>query len=237
MQRMNCIDLGALRRTALRRAVASSWLAFVLQADPETCPTRRSACQHSVGPAWRNSGRVAEWFKAAVLKTAVGASPPWVRIPPLPPTRSPSICLCVRAVLSPLGASPSPARHFDEPSERRALHMRRRRTIGDVPERVAQSRHRSELAVDLIGSRAKHVPGKARRAVRTEHVADLAQHEARSLGHCDQFELQEHVRRKLAAKATPRDRRNQSDLIIIAECGNRSSASRDDVSDIQKFHA
>ena len=31
-------------------------------------------------------GRVAEWFKAAVLKTAVGATPPWVRIPPLPPT-------------------------------------------------------------------------------------------------------------------------------------------------------
>ena len=30
-------------------------------------------------------GRVAEWFKAVVLKTAVGASPPWVRIPPLPP--------------------------------------------------------------------------------------------------------------------------------------------------------
>jgi TolB-like protein/DNA-binding SARP family transcriptional activator/Tfp pilus assembly protein PilF len=28
---------------------------------------------------------VAEWFKAAVLKTAVGASPPWVRIPPSPP--------------------------------------------------------------------------------------------------------------------------------------------------------
>jgi hypothetical protein len=30
-------------------------------------------------------GRVAEWLKAAVLKTAVGATPPWVRIPPLPP--------------------------------------------------------------------------------------------------------------------------------------------------------
>src|SRR5688572_23858272 len=30
-------------------------------------------------------GEVAEWFKAAVLKTAVGASPPWVRIPPSPP--------------------------------------------------------------------------------------------------------------------------------------------------------
>ena len=31
------------------------------------------------------SGRVAEWFKAAVLKTAVGGSSPWVRIPPRPP--------------------------------------------------------------------------------------------------------------------------------------------------------
>ena len=28
---------------------------------------------------------MAEWFKAAVLKTAVGASLPWVRIPPCPP--------------------------------------------------------------------------------------------------------------------------------------------------------
>ena len=33
----------------------------------------------------RTVGRVAEWFKAAVLKTAVGESSPWVRIPPLPP--------------------------------------------------------------------------------------------------------------------------------------------------------
>ena len=32
-----------------------------------------------------SSGEVAEWFKAAVLKTAVGASSPWVRIPPSPP--------------------------------------------------------------------------------------------------------------------------------------------------------
>ena len=31
-------------------------------------------------------GRVAERFKALVLKTSVGESPPWVRIPPLPPT-------------------------------------------------------------------------------------------------------------------------------------------------------
>src|SRR5690242_7998404 len=30
-------------------------------------------------------GEVAEWFKAAVLKTAVGSRSPWVRIPPSPP--------------------------------------------------------------------------------------------------------------------------------------------------------
>src|SRR3569833_356282 len=30
-------------------------------------------------------GEMAEWFKAAVLKTAVGASSPWVRIPLSPP--------------------------------------------------------------------------------------------------------------------------------------------------------
>ncbi len=30
-------------------------------------------------------GWVAEWFKAAVLKTAGRASAPWVRIPPHPP--------------------------------------------------------------------------------------------------------------------------------------------------------
>jgi hypothetical protein len=32
-----------------------------------------------------SDGEVAEWFKAAVLKTAVGSRPPWVRIPPSPP--------------------------------------------------------------------------------------------------------------------------------------------------------
>jgi hypothetical protein len=32
-------------------------------------------------------GKVAEWFKATVLKTVVGASPPWVRIPPFPPIK------------------------------------------------------------------------------------------------------------------------------------------------------
>ena len=40
-----------------------------------------------VAAAFLRVGRVAEWFKAAVLKTAVGASSPWVRIPPLPPLK------------------------------------------------------------------------------------------------------------------------------------------------------
>ena len=35
------------------------------------------------------SGQVAEWFKATVLKTVVGGSSPWVRIPPCPPLSLP----------------------------------------------------------------------------------------------------------------------------------------------------
>src|SRR4051812_20624223 len=46
--------------------------------------------QHGESPGdWRNvpsnCGEMAERFKAAVLKTAVGASLPWVRIPLSPP--------------------------------------------------------------------------------------------------------------------------------------------------------
>ena len=33
----------------------------------------------------RQNGRLAEWLKAAVLKTVVGESSPWVRLPHLPP--------------------------------------------------------------------------------------------------------------------------------------------------------
>ena len=35
-------------------------------------------------PAGGTKGSVAEWLKALVLKTSVGESLPWVRIPPLP---------------------------------------------------------------------------------------------------------------------------------------------------------
>ena len=35
-----------------------------------------------------SDGRVAEWFKAPVLKTGVPARVPWVRIPPLPPVKA-----------------------------------------------------------------------------------------------------------------------------------------------------
>jgi hypothetical protein len=37
-------------------------------------------------------GRVAEWFKAPVLKTGVPARVPWVRIPPLPPRSNANHC-------------------------------------------------------------------------------------------------------------------------------------------------
>src|SRR3569623_885206 len=45
-------------------------------------------CKASVLAALEDGGafgRVAEWFKAPVLKTGVPARVPWVRIPPLPP--------------------------------------------------------------------------------------------------------------------------------------------------------
>src|SRR5436190_16733959 len=55
--------------------------------------TARLAQLGPAGDRLRRFGRVAEWFKAAVLKTAVGASSPWVRIPPRPPdTRNQSRC-------------------------------------------------------------------------------------------------------------------------------------------------
>src|SRR6266404_6730577 len=44
-------------------------------------PTRRFAKSLN-----SKAGRVAEWFKAPVLKTGVPARVPWVRIPPLPPS-------------------------------------------------------------------------------------------------------------------------------------------------------
>ncbi len=46
-----------------------------------SCALRQAAALTIV---WRRSGRVAEWLKAAVLKTAERASVPWVRIPPRP---------------------------------------------------------------------------------------------------------------------------------------------------------
>ncbi len=47
----------------------------------------RSAARMRSEPRRCRAGRgsVAEWFKALVLKTSVGGTPPWVRIPPLPP--------------------------------------------------------------------------------------------------------------------------------------------------------
>lgn len=56
-------------------------LGFPPQAPTSRCLARSTALSdnHSL------SGRVAEWFKAPVLKTGVPARVPWVRIPPLPP--------------------------------------------------------------------------------------------------------------------------------------------------------
>ena len=47
----------------------------------------------ALGMPARN-GSVAEWFKALVLKTSVGETLPWVRIPPLPPPTLPIVISC-----------------------------------------------------------------------------------------------------------------------------------------------
>src|SRR5690349_459166 len=39
-------------------------------------------------PLNQRCGEMAEWFKAPVLKSGMGASPSWVRIPLSPPARS-----------------------------------------------------------------------------------------------------------------------------------------------------
>ena len=81
-----------------REIVAGAGNRRPLPARPRRSPRRRTAPPATVRPCRSarfqesprpvisgDAGRVAEWFKAAVLKTAVGASSPWVRIPPLPP--------------------------------------------------------------------------------------------------------------------------------------------------------
>ena len=45
----------------------------------------RLPSQTAMARGHNSSGQVAEWFKATVLKTVVGGSSPWVRIPPRPP--------------------------------------------------------------------------------------------------------------------------------------------------------
>lgn len=49
------------------------------------CVARLQSRAHRRARETERNGWVAEWFKAAVLKTAVRVTVPWVRIPPHPP--------------------------------------------------------------------------------------------------------------------------------------------------------
>ena len=73
-----------LRRVGIGRYAAS---AFAFAGPPRQSGARwRSGLQLVSAKLLRSlAGEVAEWFKAPVLKTGVGASLPWVRIPPSPP--------------------------------------------------------------------------------------------------------------------------------------------------------
>jgi hypothetical protein len=55
-------------------------------------------------------GRVTERFKVLVLKTSVGESPPWVRIPPLPPVYFAIAQLVEHLTVNQMVAGSSPAR-------------------------------------------------------------------------------------------------------------------------------
>ena len=58
-----------------------------IQRDKEIPKPRSGSCGASYGihTRYNDRGEVAEWSIAAVLKTADGATRPWVRIPPSPP--------------------------------------------------------------------------------------------------------------------------------------------------------
>src|SRR3989339_862380 len=61
------------------------------------------------------NGEMAEWFKAAVLKTVVDESPPWVRIPLSPPKKKIHWYLLFypRATLNPITSfAPAPFKTF-----------------------------------------------------------------------------------------------------------------------------
>src|SRR5687768_13422707 len=72
-------------------------------------------------------GWVAEWFKAAVLKTAVGSRPPWVRIPPHPPEHQQNWHLQRQGPLVPIKATKN-VRFLCGPA-RVADHLRRRANL------------------------------------------------------------------------------------------------------------
>lgn len=80
-------SIAVLRKSIQRTATNSPLRHFVTQVPP-----RNALCYLSdhieIPSAFRYTafcpGRVAEWLKAPVLKTGVGACPPWVQIPPRP---------------------------------------------------------------------------------------------------------------------------------------------------------
>ena len=69
-----------------------------------------SHCLQSAAPSLKRdaAGRVAEWFKAPVLKTGVPARVPWVRIPPLPPVPCSPLLAAVTGSAEDLGYSGRP---------------------------------------------------------------------------------------------------------------------------------
>src|SRR4029453_15668840 len=148
-------------------------------------------------PVWASAtlavGRVAERTKAAVLKTAYGATRTWVRIPPLPPSRA--VTRTVPSRTTPRGLP------------------RRRGSTGDV---ASSSRTRSSHRVRARAARTRAArrgappgaPEGARRARGAAHV----------VGHVEEVDVLVLV----AREPLPSDARRELHHVALAGAHDRS---------------
>ncbi len=126
--------------------------------DRRSCQLRITSHVSSCNPRWlpssRRYGKVAEWFKAPVLKTGVPARVPWVRIPPFPPTaRSRLPHFIARPDMTILSAAASYS--SDDPTNSSPRHYPKHANDHDSTERDQQqlwpfAKH-TRLCAELIG--------------------------------------------------------------------------------------
>ena len=92
---------------------------------------------------------MAEWFKASVLKTDVGVSLPWVRIPPLPPLQDRFVFFEINETVIVIG----PCSHRVDPDVKEAGgRVRSQLTVGGISSVGVAVKHTRLSSVENIGS-------------------------------------------------------------------------------------